>query len=88
MNIIPVTCRSCGGGENGEKASCIKDIARIVESRNIAYMLYSAHVEEKLQTLGYIIKYQYAAANDPTIPTGMWITKGEIKDGKIRWVSV
>ena len=88
MNIIPVTCKSCGGGENGEKASCIKDIARIVENGDIAYMLYSAHVEEKLNTLGYQIHYQYVDTNNPTIPTGMWITKGKIQGSELRWTSI
>lgn len=72
--IVPVTCKMCHGGDYGEKASCLTDIKLIVEDGDIAFMLYSEHVREKLEELGYKLKLKYTEGN-MDCPIGMWIMK-------------
>lgn len=66
-----VTCNLCAGGEHGERADCVKQIKKIVESGKVAYMIYSEHVREKVEELGYEIYGQ--SINGITV--GMYITK-------------
>lgn len=77
-NIVVVTCKMCHGGENGERTSCLSDIRSIVENGDIAFMIYSAHVEEKIKELGYKIRYRYDD-NYKKIPIGMWIMQQTIE---------
>jgi len=72
--IVVVNCKMCHGGDHGEKASCLTDIKLIVEDGDIAFMLYSDHVEAKVQELGYKVKYKYSES-DSLLPIGMWISK-------------
>jgi hypothetical protein len=77
--IVVVTCKMCGGGKDGEETACLGSIRSIVENGKIAFMIYSAHVEEKIKsyTFGYKIHYRYSDDGN-NIPLGMWITKGDI----------
>ena len=73
--IIPVICKGCFGAAGGKTSECIKEIKEIVERGDIAFMIHSRHVEEKLKKLGYVIEYRFAE-NNPEIPIGMWIHNG------------
>ena len=68
---IKCSCDEC----DGMKDLCITDIKLIVEDGGIAYVMYSEHVKEKVEMLGYHIKV--FERND--VPIGMYL----MKDGNI-----
>lgn len=78
QEVIIVECKNCHGGLAGEKASCMEDIISIVNEGNIAFMMHSYHVKDKLDEFGskYEVRVSYEGINND-IPIGMWISKGK-----------
>lgn len=68
---VIVTCPAECRGIND---SCLPKLKEIVESGNVAFMMYGVHIREKVEELGY----QYRISYQGKIPVGLFIAK-EIK---------
>jgi hypothetical protein len=67
---------SCVLGCNGTKDLCIPLIAdRCMQGKRI-FVMYGAHIEEKLREIGSF-KFEYTYQNG--IKIGMWIEKGDLQ---------
>jgi hypothetical protein len=53
LKIIPVVCKP---GCVGDLYPCIDQIKKIVESGNVAFMIYSHHVMEKISEMDFKIE--------------------------------
>lgn len=65
----------CFPGCNGTRDLCIPMIREIADSGKTAFMMYSEHVREKVEALGYHtrVKMQH------DIPVGLYIQRGNIE---------
>jgi hypothetical protein len=71
LKIIPVVCKP---GCVGDLYPCIDQIQKIVESGNVAFMIYSYHVMEKISEMDF--KVEIMKQNG--VPLAVYISeKGE-----------
>lgn len=68
MNIEPILV-ICFPGCNGTRDLCIPMIEEIVEAGKTAFMIYSEHVREKVEAMGY----QTRVKMQHDIPIGIYI---------------
>lgn len=66
---------TCNPECKGQKDMCLVDIQNIVENGGVAFMLYSHHIQEKVEILGY--KIEKVIQNN--IPVAMRIRKENVQ---------
>jgi len=70
LDIDIVVCNPlCGGDKN----LCLSRIKEIVDNKHVAFMIFSYHVKEKVEELGYSTHTRY----ENTIPIGLYIYSTE-----------